>query len=217
MRLPKNWNEFIQSANIDVRYLWEADLVKIIMESIKEGVKSPIIEIGCSKGRYLTMIGDAIGSADRIGIDMLPCNTLPGMSFVRGNAIRLPFKEGTFEVTMSFGLLEHFETSIRMRIINEQIRILRKGGIIITFIPNCTIGSLRFLMMKMLDWRREFKHLPLGMNSLKNELASAGVEILQDRYLGTSLHVGPLSVKSKKLFVNNAIFADDIIIVGRRM
>jgi len=47
--------------------------------------------------------------------------------FVLGDVMKLPFKDGTFDIVFSGGLLEHFE-DVRP-VIKEMVRVLRPGGV----------------------------------------------------------------------------------------
>lgn len=54
--------------------------------------------------------------------------------FVVGEIERMPFKERTFDLIYSGGVLEHFENA---RIaLHEYLRLLRPGGVIIVSVPN---------------------------------------------------------------------------------
>lgn len=66
---------------------------------------------------------------------------------------KLPFDNGFFDVVWNQGVLEHFEDpSI---IVNEMIRVTKKGGFIIVFVPNK--NSWEYLYYKMAEI---FKFLP---------------------------------------------------------
>lgn len=47
--------------------------------------------------------------------------------FHHGNAFKLPFPDGTFDLVMSNGLLEHFEDMTP--VVKEMVRVLRPGGL----------------------------------------------------------------------------------------
>ncbi len=52
---------------------------------------------------------------------------------VKGNAFKMPFKNDSFDVVWSQGLLEHFDNP--REILTEKIRVCKKGGIVITIVP----------------------------------------------------------------------------------
>jgi 2-polyprenyl-3-methyl-5-hydroxy-6-metoxy-1,4-benzoquinol methylase len=52
-------------------------------------------------------------------------------SSVVGDVLRLPYKDNSFDVVMSFGLLEHFELTSLKRLMSESVRVLAPGGLFI--------------------------------------------------------------------------------------
>lgn len=50
---------------------------------------------------------------------------------VQCDASRLPFPDGTFDVVMSYGLLEHFDSRSMDGLLREVVRTVRKGGIFV--------------------------------------------------------------------------------------
>lgn len=52
---------------------------------------------------------------------------------VRADALRLPFREGTFDVVFHQGLLEHFRDP--MPLLRENVRSLKPGGILLVDVP----------------------------------------------------------------------------------
>jgi SAM-dependent methyltransferase len=58
----------------------------------------------------------------------------PDISFassVSANALELPYADGSFDVVMSFGLLEHFEPEPLNRLLADVIRVLKPAGLFI--------------------------------------------------------------------------------------
>lgn len=54
------------------------------------------------------------------------------LTLVRGDVFQLPFGDGTFDVTMSHGLLEHFDEERSVGLIEEVLRVLRPGGLFVS-------------------------------------------------------------------------------------
>lgn len=57
------------------------------------------------------------------------------------NVLDLPYGDASFDVVMSFGLLEHFEMDSLRRLIEESIRVLKPGGL---FIADIVPGLKRY-------------------------------------------------------------------------
>lgn len=121
--------------------------------------------------------------------------------FVLGDTQKLPFRNNTFDVVTSFGLLEHFKDPSQP--IKEMVRVTKPGGVVFAdIVPNrfsCqTIGNYFNLAASMLYWSLKGKPLfgwQKGMKNLrplyyensigwveyKKILASAGVELVKVR------------------------------------
>jgi len=52
-------------------------------------------------------------------------------TLVRSDAFRMPYSDGMFDVAMSHGLLEHFESAQLPALIEEVLRVLRPGGLFV--------------------------------------------------------------------------------------
>ena len=66
----------------------------------------------------------------------------PQVAACQADATRLPFPDGSFELVYSLGLLEHFERSVRERIIAEHFRVASRYVLIDVpqrFAPACLI------------------------------------------------------------------------------
>lgn len=98
------------------------------------------LEVGCGRGSmagYFAHAGfethlldsspEAIACAEgNFAADGMPAH------FHVGDALALPFPDGSFDVVVSIGLLEHFEDISRP--VTEQLRILRPGGIFLGYV-----------------------------------------------------------------------------------
>jgi SAM-dependent methyltransferase len=57
-------------------------------------------------------------------------------AFVVGDARRLPFPDGTFDVTFSYSVLQHFDKRVAVAALCEMSRVTRLGGTILVQMPN---------------------------------------------------------------------------------
>jgi SAM-dependent methyltransferase len=60
---------------------------------------------------------------------------------VGANAFTLPFADGSVDIVMSFGLLEHFNPEALKAVLTEVIRILRPGGLFIVDVAHGRFSS----------------------------------------------------------------------------
>lgn len=54
---------------------------------------------------------------------------------VGGDAFNLPFPEGTFDVVFHQGLLEHFRKPVAEKLLRENVRVLKPGGLLMVDVP----------------------------------------------------------------------------------
>lgn len=52
-----------------------------------------------------------------------------------GDGFRLPFRDGTFDVVFHQGLLEHFRKAQADILLQENVRVLKKGGLLLVDVP----------------------------------------------------------------------------------
>lgn len=84
------------------------------------------------------------------------------VSAVGGNAFSLPFPDATFDIVFHQGLLEHFREREAMSLLRENIRVLRKGGILLVDVPQryhiyTVMKHILIAMNKWFaGWEREF-------------------------------------------------------------
>jgi SAM-dependent methyltransferase len=75
-----------------------------------------------------------------------PCNNLPGVTFVCGDATRLPFEDETFDAVTMFDLIEHVPDDAGA--IREALRVLKAGGYLLLSTPNADWHYPHYRFMK---------------------------------------------------------------------
>lgn len=93
------------------------------------------LEVGCGSARLLARMGRA-APLELVALDPAPNALVVAartaqiaglrMSRTRGDALRLPFPDASFDLVLSGGLLEHFPEP--EGVLAEMVRILRPGG-----------------------------------------------------------------------------------------
>ncbi|MBU1942411.1 MAG: methyltransferase domain-containing protein [Actinobacteria bacterium] len=91
-----------------------------------------VLDVGCSTGSMLSAIGAAFGTtgtgidfsvgAVRLAVEYNPL----GNEYHVADALNLPFADGSFDVVVSFGVIEHVSDPERM--VGEVVRVLAPGG-----------------------------------------------------------------------------------------
>lgn len=100
-----------------------------------------VLDLGCGGGWSCKLFVEARPDLWVIGCD-LTCKPFlggaapvsPDISFVEGDAMRLPFASSSFDVVASLAMLEHIPDAERA--LDEMVRILRPGGIVVVCGPN---------------------------------------------------------------------------------
>jgi ubiquinone/menaquinone biosynthesis C-methylase UbiE len=57
------------------------------------------------------------------------------VSVVGGDAFRLPFRDETFDIVFHQGLLEHFRPPQAEALLKENVRVLKRGGLLLVDVP----------------------------------------------------------------------------------
>ena len=136
-----HWSRFWRErAAIEDVYPTEGKVVEEILGSGPVSGKR-VLEVGAGSGRdSVTLAGAgavsilldysvaslevARGVASRAGM---------GVHLVRADALRMPFRDGTFQVVFHQGLLEHFRDP--MPLLRENVRVLGSGGVLLVDVP----------------------------------------------------------------------------------
>jgi 2-polyprenyl-6-hydroxyphenyl methylase/3-demethylubiquinone-9 3-methyltransferase len=100
-----------------------------------EGHWSPppplVLDVGCGAGflaHHLAVLGYAVLGVDRSFGSLRMAHSLSAAAaFQRGDALRLPFRSGTFDAACAMDFLEHVEDP--GAVIAEAARVLRPGGL----------------------------------------------------------------------------------------
>lgn len=91
-----------------------------------------LLDVGCSTGIMLAVMSAVYGTRG-VGVDFsgaavstaAACNPY-GNSFFSADALRLPFADATFDMAISYGVIEHVSDHAAM--VSEMARVLRPGG-----------------------------------------------------------------------------------------
>jgi ubiquinone/menaquinone biosynthesis C-methylase UbiE len=101
------------------------------------GEKRPLqmLDLACATGmsfRFLTDYGEIRGidiSEETIRL----CGERGIDRIVQGDALKLPFQEGSFDVVLALDAFEHFEDDVAA--MREVFRVLRPGGMLVATVP----------------------------------------------------------------------------------
>ncbi len=111
------------------------DAVKGQIEKIAMGVKNAkILDIGCGDGEYTSLF--CKNGNEVIGLDLKNYvkPEYKKFEFVKGNAKDLPFPNESFDLVISFDVIEHVEDDEAF--LAEAYRVVKKRGRILLETPN---------------------------------------------------------------------------------
>ncbi len=110
------------------------NLVKKLLDFVELDDETDFLEIGCGNGnvsKYIAKnyIGNVIATdidSEQIAADSRSSSNISNLTFQIADAIDLPFKDESFDVIISFGVLHHVKGW--QKALTEIIRVLRPGG-----------------------------------------------------------------------------------------
>jgi SAM-dependent methyltransferase len=93
-----------------------------------------ILDVGCGTGANLEMLSQ-FGQAEGVDVsdDALQFCREKGLKAQKGLAERLPFEDGTFDITTALDVIEHLDDDIAG--LKEMFRVTKHGGYSLIFVP----------------------------------------------------------------------------------
>lgn len=104
---------------------------KYIREASKFA-RGSLLDIGCGEKPYYDIYSSRVGSY--LGLDLFRKNPETVKADVYGDALNLPFRDGSFDTVVSFQVMEHVKEPWRM--VKEISRTLSSGGYAIISAPH---------------------------------------------------------------------------------
>lgn len=120
-------------------YVWRAGQdrrLRMIISAAGTRLDGRSLENGCGVGMYLQHLAPHCGSIIGLEYDHQRAREASEHSdnVINGASERLPFNPASFDVILSHEVLEHVNDDRRS--MEEMVRVLRPGGVILLFIPN---------------------------------------------------------------------------------
>jgi SAM-dependent methyltransferase len=120
-------------------YIWRAGQerrLQMILNSAGERIKGFLLENGCGVGMYLLHLAPKVEKMVGLEFDFERAKEAHtrALNIINGASELLPFASNSFDVILSHEVLEH--VSDDRYSIEEMLRTLKPGGVIILFVPN---------------------------------------------------------------------------------
>jgi SAM-dependent methyltransferase len=101
-----------------------------------KGVRFPlrILDVGCGTGANIEMLSQ-YGDAEGVDVsdDALEFCRKKGLTVQKGLAERLPYDDGSFDLTTALDVIEHLDDDVEG--LKEMYRVTREGGYSLFFVP----------------------------------------------------------------------------------
>jgi ubiquinone/menaquinone biosynthesis C-methylase UbiE len=136
-----HWSRFWRErAAIEDVYPTEGRVVEEILAALPVRGKR-VLEVGAGSGRDSVSLAEAGATAVLLDYSTPSLEVARGVAeragarvhLVRADALRMPFRDGTFDVVFHQGLLEHFRDP--MPLLRENVRTLGVGGVLLVDVP----------------------------------------------------------------------------------
>jgi SAM-dependent methyltransferase len=174
---------------------WRGHTNRLIAEKIESvGLKhKAILELGAGDSAWIPYLADKYGDSRFAGLDYSEtgCARLAQRLEQAGLSVEVfhqdmfapgPALLGSFDLVLSFGLVEHFHDL--GQVLTAKKRFLKPHGRLFTLIPNLA-GSLG-LLTRLYNREVYALHNPHDWESFRDGHARAGLRILAGGYLGSS-------------------------------
>lgn len=243
-----HWTRFWRErADIDAVYDTEGRVVEqILAEGSVRGRR--VLEVGAGSGRDSVTLSAEGASAVVLDYSQASLEVARGVAArsgqrihcVRADGLRLPFRDGTFDVVFHQGLLEHFRDP--MPLLRENARVLGRQGLLLVDVPQryhlYTIAKhvLIALGRWFAGWETEF-----SIGELTGLLEAAGLRVtrrygrwmipglfyrglrlvlLKARLAQLPLHppavpvLGPLLARAREVFARTPLAIHTYFVIG---
>ena len=136
-----HWTRFWRErAAIDEVYPTAGQVAeRILEEGPVEGTR--VLEVGAGSGRDSVTLAERGATVVLLDYSMASLEVSRDVAhrsgvrplLVRADALRMPFREGTFDTVFHQGLLEHFRDP--MPLLRENVRALKRDGVLVVDVP----------------------------------------------------------------------------------
>ncbi len=116
---------------------YSIEMRKAVVDMAKISLRDVVLEVGCGTGYTTEEIVSRAGKL--VAVDITPeqmvkaVRKFPDVEFIRGDAENLPFKDESFDATISAGSIEYWPNPLKG--IREMVRVTKKGGRVVILAP----------------------------------------------------------------------------------
>jgi len=179
--------------------VWESNLEKIdelieecdprvveALEFANSGFR--IIDAGCGLGQVVFNI--LRRGYDAYGIDY-DVNTIKSAKrvasmknidgkerFINGDIVNLPFADNSFDMYLSYGVIEHFTKAQHLKIMGEARRVVKDGGVVFVYYPNIhSLFGIQSYILSRLGIRHIWQ-IPLSLSYVEHLMTRFRIRVM---------------------------------------
>jgi ubiquinone/menaquinone biosynthesis C-methylase UbiE len=141
-----------------------------------------ILDVACGTGRLAGLVSGF--GASLTGVDVscamlgaAKAHALPGVSWVAGDATRLPFATGSFDVVLSTRFVRHLESPGRVAVFRELARVSRRFVVVELLLGTGLVSFVKRLTHSR-AWREEIAPRRPTHETVVRELEASGLLVL---------------------------------------
>jgi len=199
---------------------WGEDVFFEVLVSLCN-ISKNVLEIGVGKWRMVDLLTNRKVKAKFVGIDIVNFRELRNRSSIIGDARILPFRDNSFDLVYSLGVVEHFpQTNVS---ISEHSRVTKNGGHVLITVPHLSICTpLRYLTYYLRDSKYGSFDTIRGKNLLLSTMIHAfsrhGLTIVDYGFYGI-YGLGKILSKTQllKTISSNPIIGSYLYIIGQKI
>lgn len=215
----KKWNEYYDKAlqdqdNERLMGLWwqimDRDSIDIVKKYLPTNKKIKFIEAGCGSGiasftlaKHLEdsqlVLCDISKNALKYSKTQEPDFLKSKVEYIQTEITHLPFENDNFDFTWNIGVIEHYSLEVIKMMINEMLRVTKKGGYVMVGIPNINSMAARkaWLLgtkfgrkyLKFISGYRFDTEIPYKNKQLQKYLAASTKKEVKIEFAGNCLWV----------------------------
>lgn len=173
MKHKKRAKRYIASSNWDGNYYadnseWQFHVASVALEYLQIPPTAKILDIGCGDGRFTKHLAERLPKSEILGLDPSPsmlataqAKESPNLSFILGDAMKLPFKN-RFDRIVAFNSL-HWVSETKVALKQIQKALSPGGKVLILVAPIQVRHPLHRIIdevAKRKPWRSYFGNTP---------------------------------------------------------
>lgn len=181
---PENWKELWTKRDIDEVYPTSEKIIENLLK-VTEVTGKRVLEVGAGSGRdsiRLARLGAEVYVLDYVVESLVVVKQLAErekltVHCILGDALDLPILSDSFDIVFHQGLLEHFRTPKDDRLLAENHRILKPGGLAQVDVPQTfhiytVIKQILIALDKWFaGWEKQFT-----ITQLRRQMKKVGLE-----------------------------------------